>query len=222
MDRDILIKSVKGAPAIAALKISVCIPAYNRASLLSELLDSIFTQDYQDYEVIIAEDNSPERKEIIEIANNYKVKYANKITYHENEINLGYDGNIKKLIRLARGEYVMFMGNDDLMAPGALVEVSRALEAYSNIGVVLRSYASFSTSTDKIEQEFRYFKHDAYFPPGANAIITFFRRSVFISGIVVRRNSAMEIETDRFDGTLLYQQYLVSEILKKERESKIC
>ncbi len=201
---------------MTAIKISVCIPAYNRALLLPDLLDSIFKQDYKFFEVVIAEDNSPERLTIASIVIKYKNKYPNKIIYHENKKNLGYDGNLRQLIKLAHGEYVMFMGNDDLMAAGAILEIARALETYPNIGVILRSYASFLTSPENIVQVFRYFEEDAFFPPGSRTITTFFRRCVFISGMVIHRKCALAIDTELFDGTLLYQQYLIGEILAKE------
>ena len=46
------------------VRLSVCIPAYNRADRLPELLDSIVTQDYPHYDVVICEGASPERERI--------------------------------------------------------------------------------------------------------------------------------------------------------------
>jgi abequosyltransferase len=196
--------------------ISVCIPAYNRSDLLPVLLDSIFSQDYSDFEIIIAEDKSPERNAIARVASEYDAMYPRKIVYAENDVNLGYDANLRRLIELAKGDYIVFMGNDDLMAPGALRAICEAVNNYPNIGVLLRSYASFHNSPEEIVQKFRYFEHDAFFHAGCSTIITFFRRSVFISGMVVRRESALVHSTACFDGTLLYQQHLVGNILAAE------
>jgi glycosyltransferase involved in cell wall biosynthesis len=196
--------------------ISVCIPAYNRAVLLPALLESILSQEGADFEIIICEDKSPEREQIRSVAEQYTKVLPERISYHENELNLGYDGNLRCLIELARGDYVLFMGNDDLMAPGALRAVAAAIQGYPRVGVVLRSYASFKATPDDLVQTFRYFDKDAFFPAGAPAITTFFRRCVFISGMVVRRDSALALSTDRFDGTLLYQQHLVGNILAHE------
>jgi glycosyltransferase involved in cell wall biosynthesis len=41
--------------------ISVCIPAYNRAGVLPAVLDSLLSQDFDDFDIVIAEDSSPER-----------------------------------------------------------------------------------------------------------------------------------------------------------------
>lgn len=204
------------ADGAAYPRFSVCIPAYNRAALLPELLDSIFSQDYDAFEVVIVEDGSPERVEIAAVAHAYAEKYPGRLFYHENAENLGYDGNLRRLIEEATGDYVVFMGNDDLMAKGALSAMANAVRSSPQVGVILRSYSSFKTTPDDPVQTFRYFDSDFFFPAGAATITTFFRRCVFISGMVVRRESALAFSTDRFDGTLLYQQHLVGEILARE------
>lgn len=196
-----------------AIKISVCIPAYNRSELLSPLLESILSQDYDDYEIVICEDKSPQREKIRAVVEGFSASYSDRIRYFENEDNLGYDGNIRNLIEKANGDYCFFMGNDDLMCPGALKAVASALMRHNNIGVVLRSYAAFDGSPDNIVQTFRYFDRELFFPSGAPTIATFYRRSVVIPGMTVHRKAALRYSTDRFDGTLLYQLYLVANIL---------
>ena len=193
--------------------ISICIPAYNRAALLPALLDSIFSQKYEIFEVLIIEDKSPEREQIAQIAEQYSAKYPGKITYKENKRNLGYDGNLRCLIESASGDYVLFMGNDDLLALGALEFVSKSLEKCPDTAVILRSYTSFHIDPIEVAQTFRYFDSDRYFPPGVDTVVTFFRRSVFISGMVFNRIAAAACATEKFDGTLLYQQYLVCKLL---------
>jgi glycosyltransferase involved in cell wall biosynthesis len=193
--------------------ISVCIPAYNRSDLLSELLDSIILQNFNNFEIVVCEDNSPQRDEIAKIIRRYRKIKPGLIRYFENPSNLGYDNNLRNLIHKSRGEYCLFMGNDDLMCKGALKKVAFALNRYQNIGVLLRSYAAFDGDPKNIVQIFRYFDHELFFPAGANTICTIYRRSVVIPGMVVHRASARKWDTDRFDGTLLYQLYLVANIL---------
>jgi len=196
--------------------ISVCIPAYNRAGVLPALLDSILSQDFSDFDIVIAEDCSPERPAIAAKAVEYQQRFGEKVKYHENPETLGYDGNLRRLIELATGDYVLFMGNDDLLAPGALAAVAAAVRERQDVGVVLRSYSSFVTDPAEVVQVFRYFGEDRVFPPGPDTVVTFFRRCVFISGMVFKRSSAAALATARFDGTLLYQQHLAGHILANE------
>ena len=196
--------------------ISVCIPAYNRAALLPALLDSILNQDFDDFDIVIAEDRSPERQAIAVNVAEYQKRFEDKIKYHENSQTLGYDGNLRRLVEFATGDYVLFMGNDDLLAPGALSAIATALGERRGVGVVLRSYSSFLSDPAQPEAVFRYFSEDRVFPPGPDTVVTFFRRCVFISGMVFKRSSAAACATNRFDGTLLYQQHLAGQILARE------
>jgi abequosyltransferase len=194
-------------------KISVCIPAYNRSAVLPALLESILTQDFDEFEVVINEDGSPERQLIREVVARYAAQYPDRIRCFENESNLGYDANLRSLIERARGEYCLFMGNDDLMCPGALKIISDTISRHPKVGVFLRSFAAFDGTPDNIVQTFKYFEREIFFPAGAGTISTFYKRSVVIPGVTLHREAALQFATNRFDGTLLYQIYLVANIL---------
>jgi glycosyltransferase involved in cell wall biosynthesis len=196
--------------------ISVCIPAYNRVKVLPALLDSILSQDFDDFDIVITEDSSPERHAIATKVAEYQLRFGDKVKYFENSQTLGYDGNLRRLVELATGDYVLFMGNDDLLAPGALRAIANAVIERQDVGVILRSYSSFLSNPEQPVQVYRYFGEDRIFPPGVDTVVTFFRRCVFISGMVFKRNSAAAYATDKFDGTLLYQQHLAGNILNKE------
>lgn len=193
--------------------LTVCIPAYNRVAFLSPLLDSILSQNFDDYEVLICEDNSPEREEISEVVRQFQHLHPNRIQYEENVLNLGYDANIRRLVELANGHYCVFMGNDDLLCKGALERIATAVNLQPDCGVIVRSYASFDANPEQLKQVFRYFPSEYVLPAGAEAIFTAYRRSVVISGMVIKRDSAHIVATSKFDGTLLYQLYLVGMIL---------
>ncbi len=195
------------------LTFSICIPAYNRSNVLGELLESVLSQDYAAFEVVIGEDQSQQRSQIRDIVVSFQKKYPDKIIYFENKTNLGFDGNIRKLIETARGEYCVFMGNDDLMCSGALKIINSVISRYHKIGVYLRSYAAFDGNPDRISRIARYFDREIFFPAGARTISTFYKRCVVIPGVTLNRQAALNFATDRFDGTLLYQIYLVANIL---------
>ena len=118
---------------------SICIPAYNRADHLAALLDSIFGQDFRDFEVVICEDMSREREKIEAIVRKYQLGYPEVLLrYFENEENLGYDGNIRNLVQKASGEFCFFMGNDDIMCEGALKIVADVIRRHPNVGLVCK------------------------------------------------------------------------------------
>ncbi len=194
-------------------RFSVCIPAYKRAQFLAPLLDSIYEQDFKDFEIVICEDDSPERSQIAEIVRMYQGRHPGSIRYQENEANLGFDGNIRRLVECSEGDYCFFMGNDDLMCPGALAEVAMLLDKHKNIGLVLKSYAWFDETPDRINQTVQYFPETCLFKAGKQAIHACFRRSGVIAGYVIHRERALAAATTKFDGSLFYQMHLTGQVL---------
>ena len=196
-------------------RFSICIPAYNRAKHLPALLDSVFEQDYESFEIVICEDDSPQRQQIRRIASDYSQSNPKTIRYSENAQNLGYDANIRNLVEKAEGDFCFFMGNDDLMCPGALRHVAGILSRYDNLGIILKSYAWFDSSPEVVNQEVRYFSAERRFARGAEAIAVCFRRSGVISGYIIHRDTAYAAATDRFDGSLYYQLHLTASVLRE-------
>jgi len=192
---------------------SVCIPSYNRSKYLVLLLDSICQQDFKDFEIIVCEDLSPEREVIAGIVREYQSKHDCALSYYENKSNLGYDGNIRNLVEKANGEYCFFMGNDDLMCPGALSEVAGLIRRHPDVGMVLKSYSWFQGNPDRIDQTVKYYSEERRFKAGEEAIHACFRRSGVIAGYIIHRDSAHAAATSRFDGTLFYQMHLTVSVL---------
>ena len=101
--------------------LSICITSYNRVRELERLLESIDCTIYtEDVEIIISEDKSPRKEEIIHVANSFKNKSPFKVVINSNEQNLGYDRNLGKLKSLARGQYILYMSDDDVFVPNKL------------------------------------------------------------------------------------------------------
>jgi glycosyltransferase involved in cell wall biosynthesis len=192
---------------------SICIPAYNRVHHLSALLDSILAQDFQDFEILICEDKSPERERIAAVVREYQARTPDILRYIENDENLGYDGNIRNLVKNAMGTFCFFMGNDDIMCPGAMESVADLIRRNPNVGLVLKSYAWFDEVPEKINQEVRYFNEEKVFDAGIPAIRFAFRRSGVISGYIIDRDAAHHAASSDFDGTLYYQMYLTASVL---------
>ncbi len=196
-------------------RISVCIPAYNRPDTLRELLDSILVQWRSDVEVVVCEDYSPARERIAEVVRQAQEHYPEaRLSYYENASNLGYDGNLRRLLELATGDYCLFMGDDDLLCDGALARVGRVIDKYPRLGVINRAYQIVDRlAGDSVVSENRYYEGDRFFPAGVDAVVSFYRRVITVSGLTVHRQEAVALATDRYHGTVLYQLYLVGNLL---------
>lgn len=189
--------------------LSICIPSYNRPVQIGELLSSIDCKP-ENVEIIICEDMSPKRLAINSVVESFKNNSIYRTCYYENEVNLGYDGNIRRLVELATGQFVLFMGDDDLFVPNALDQYLTFLNVNINIKYVLRSYISIHS--DGRVETFRYLPKTTVLPPGEETVAWLFKRSVTISGFTISRDAANAISTSDLDGTLLYQIYLMANV----------
>ncbi len=192
--------------------LSICIPSYNRPLQLSKLLNSIDCVDSSEIEIIICEDKSPTRNDIINIFNEFVEKSKYECKLFLNEINLGYDGNIKELINKATGRYIMYMGDDDIFQKKSLDKYINFIKNNPQIGYILRRYTVIHKNGST--EDFKYFSDNYFFEPGIEAFKNLFRKSVFISGFCFKKEYVLPyFDTEQFNGTLLYQLFLCSNLV---------
>lgn len=103
------------------MKFSIIVPVYNVELYLKDCLESILTQNYDDYEVICVNDASTDHS--LEILYDYAMK-SRKIKLINNQVNRGLSYSRNCGIRNALGEYVLFVDSDDMMCPEALKTLS--------------------------------------------------------------------------------------------------
>ncbi len=192
--------------------LSICIPAYNRPHQLGLLLNTVDC-DPDQIEIVICEDCSPGREEIRQRVVEFQAESTYQVRYIENEVNLGYDGNIRELVTQARGRFILYMGDDDLFVPRALDQFLSFLSEHINVKYVLRSYVV--VHPDGGVEQFRYMSKTTALPPGEVTVAWLFKRSVTICGFTINREEALKHATADLDGTLLYQIYLMAQVCLK-------
>ena len=189
--------------------LSICIPSYNRPRQLSELLLSIDC-DPENIEIVVCEDHSPQQEQIRTVVELFRINSPYNVCYMENEKNIGYDGNIRRLVELATGKFIMFMGDDDLIIPNSLDRYLEFLNKHKETKYVLRSYVV--VHPDNSIENFRYLKKTTILPLGEETVAWLFKRSVTICGFTISREAALAVGTADMDGTLLYQIYLMAQV----------
>lgn len=190
--------------------ISICIPSFNRPVELRRLLGSIDSSHTKLIQVVICEDKSPKREEIRKVVNELQKNTHYPLKYIENKENLGFDKNLRELIKNSDGEYILFMGDDDMFIPEALDKYIEFLKLHRDSGYILRSYRNIYKN-ESIEY-FRYYNSHKRFDAGINTYIELFDKSVFISGFCIKKEYTIPFMTDKLDGSLLFQLYLLAEI----------
>ncbi len=95
-----------------APQVSVIIPAYNCAEFIVETLDSVFSQTFKNYEIILVNDGSLDSEKLEKIL----MPYFNNIVYIKQE-NSGAAAARNTAIKNARGEFLAFLDSDDIWLP---------------------------------------------------------------------------------------------------------
>ncbi|OUV61475.1 MAG: hypothetical protein CBC88_00395 [Candidatus Pelagibacter sp. TMED128] len=103
--------------------ISICIPTYNRSQSLLNCLNSLSLQTNHDFEVCISDNCSND--DIESFIEPYKKKL--KIKFSKNTENLGAALNFLKVASMAENEFVWFIGDDDLLMPNAVEDITNLI-----------------------------------------------------------------------------------------------
>ncbi len=115
--------------------ISICIPVYNvERKYLSECLDSILNQTYQNFEICLSNDCST-LKETLDTLAEYEKKDNRIKVFHRKE-----NGHISKAtndaLSIASGEFIGLMDNDDLLTKNALYECVKVLNENQSLDFI--------------------------------------------------------------------------------------
>lgn len=114
------------------VKVSICLPTYNRSHFLTYAVQSVFAQTYQDWELIICDDGSTDNTP--EIVQQWQDSpHLGQIIYLRQEHNIGRSKNMQAGFRAARGEYFIKFDDDDALTPEFLTKTVEILA--SNIEV---------------------------------------------------------------------------------------
>ncbi len=191
--------------------LSICIPSYNRPRELKRALESVDTEKYADeIQIVICEDCAPKRLEVRSIVEEFKKNSKYVVKYVENEVNLGHGKNWRHCAHEAEGEYLMYVGDDDMVVPNALDKFIDWLHEHDNLGYVCRSYQVLNPDGSIIYK--RYYGKDRFYDPGVEGYVAFFMKSNLMTGYTIKREYTYAFEDPSVDYTLLYQMYLMGEI----------
>lgn len=90
-------------------KISVCIPTYNREEYISQCIESVILQDYQNIEIIISDNYSTDKT--ADIIKGFLSD--RRIRFYQNDSNLGMYRNTEIAMNYSTGDYIAFLSSDD-------------------------------------------------------------------------------------------------------------
>jgi len=192
--------------------LSICIPTYNRAKFLDDAIESVVSQinvDIQNRIEICISDNASvdDTKEIIE---KWKKNSPVPIVYHKNEVNIGGDLNFLQVVKLAKGSYCWFLGDDDVLRMGSIERILKEIEDGYDIYLYNRIEHFLNSNLKKERYWLPKIKNDTVFNlSNKSELLDYMNKSVsigalfsFISSIIFDRKKWMNVKyEDTFTGT---------------------
>jgi len=140
-------------------KITIGVPVYNGEKFLAQRFNSIFSQTFTDFEVIISDNASTDSTQKIceELARNDK-----RIHYIRQKKNMGFNNNINFLLNEAKTEYFVWAAVDDYWHPDFLKKNIETLVSHPNVVGSISKIKYFevenpTTKSEKIDLQFRQF-----------------------------------------------------------------
>ena len=100
-------------------------PVYNGQNYIVQALDSLLSQTYSDFELIISDNASTDSTQ--DICKDYASRDA-RISYVRQVENLGAIPNFNRVFELSRGQYFKWASHDDLCEPTCLERCVEVLE----------------------------------------------------------------------------------------------
>lgn len=124
-------------------KVSILMPVYNTAPFLREAVDSMLSQTFTDFELIVLNDCSPDNaEEILDTYNDLR------IVRYRGERNVGLANILNTGLEMARGKYIARMDSDDLSLSNRIKIQIDFLEAHPDIDLVSVGMQLFGSRTD--------------------------------------------------------------------------
>lgn len=128
------------------MKISICIPCFKQSEYLPEAIDSVLAQTYEDIEIIIVNDGSPDSTE--EIATKYQFAHPFKIKV-VNQVNKGLASARNTGIMCSEGKFILPLDADDILLD-TCVEVLVKVAKNSSADIIAPSFRTFGLSQETV------------------------------------------------------------------------
>lgn len=111
-------------------RVSVCIPTWRGAATIEAALESVRRQRFEDFELIVADDASPD-----DTLQRVQAWRDPRLRIEPSPRNLGPEGNWNRCLSLARGDYVKLLPQDDLLHPDGLQRQVQVLDEHPDLSL---------------------------------------------------------------------------------------
>lgn len=173
--------------------LTIAIPTYNRKGLLKRALESILEQNSPEIEILVSDNASTDRTDLYmrDLCDSYK-----DIRYIRNAENIDAPRNFLQCYRESKGKFVLLLGSDDLMLPGAVAELVVFIKQYSDLDACFFNHTYFDGDFIDVEHCWaRHFneKKENYVTQDKEMFLKAMReRCTFMSCFFLKRQNVLE------------------------------
>lgn len=196
------------------IKLSICVPTYNRGEILKKTLEGITSQNLDNIEIVISDNASED--ETLKIVSDFQ---SLGVKYFRNNQNYGAVYNIIKALELGSGEYVVLSSDEDIPALNNIISI---LDLYESIraGFVsgLYEYTIDHKSSKPIVS-----REDRILEPGPDALAERGYKNNYIFSGAFRRSSIdfddlwYQYSLNNFGFLNMYpHQYIINQLLMRD------
>src|SRR3954451_15865784 len=111
--------------------VSVIVPIFNQAPYIRETVDSVLAQDHPNVELVLSDDGSTDGTS--EILREYAARDPERVKVVASEHNTGIAGAFNRALDAHTGEYIAWLGGDDVILPGKLSRQVAVLQARPDV-----------------------------------------------------------------------------------------
>lgn len=119
------------------MRFSVIIPLYNKAPYIKKALDSVLSQTFKDYELIIIDDGSTDRSYAIAKENLEGTSIEHNLIQQDNA---GVSTARNNGVAASKGDYICFLDADDWWSPAFLEKMNSFIDDYPDAGIYGTNY----------------------------------------------------------------------------------
>ncbi len=187
--------------------LSFCIPSYNRPERIHKILEQLLNLKTNEIEIVIGDDN-PNHDKIRKVVEKFN---DHRINYFKNKDNLGIDGNILRVVKKAKGEFIFLLMDEDDVEVNNIPWIINVIKKHKNISQICGRIGDKRKGKNPI-----YFKHkkeDIILSRGFQSLRYILFWYPHGSGIILRKSVINLKKSMDYNGFLYIQQALIAQAL---------
>ena len=190
------------------MKYSFLVPVYNVEKYLGQCIESMLSQTYKNFEIILVDDGSTDSSG--KICDDYAKQYPEciKVIHKQNE---GHTATRQIAIKNAESDVCLFVDSDDYVESNLLETVNFEFQTDSQLDMVIYSFC-YSNNGIKTHRKQKYFNEDKlFFGESKKEIYEALMFSAFINSLCVKATKTEILQNDPTDYSLIYDKWMAED-----------